>query len=206
MKKHLLLILALLAFVLPARAASELLFNFTQNSNGSDQGTSFSNNANVTAVISDVSYGDTYNVTDYVSSLTNVSYAYYNSKGGLHLGPNGTVTVNLKKTYKVTGYEVMGPTTTQHSGVNTSATVTVNGHSYSDVNAAGSANWNRVQYEPTATENVSSFTIKAGNTDVYIKSIHIYLEAEADFTAPKFVPNGGRVKKGQTITVVNCEP
>lgn len=76
MKKHLLLILALLAFVLPARAATELLFNFTQNSNGSDQGTSFSNNANVTAVISNVSYGDTYNVTDYVSSLTNVSNAY----------------------------------------------------------------------------------------------------------------------------------
>ena len=206
MKKHLLLILALLAFVLPARAATELLFNFTQNSNGSDQGTSFSNNANVTAVISDVSYGATHNVTDYVASLTNVSYAYYNSKGGLHLGPNGTVTVNLKKTYKVTGYEVMGPTTTQHSIVNTSATVTVNDHTYTGVNAAGSVNWNRVQYEPTATENVSSFTIKAGNTDVYIKSIHIYLEAETNFTAPKFVPNGGRVKKGQTITVVNCEP
>lgn len=206
MKKHLLLILALLAFVLPARAATELLFNFTQNSNGSDQGTSFSNNANVTAVISDVSYGATYNVTDYVSSLTNVSNAYYNSKGGLHLGPNGTVTVNLKKTYKVTGYEVMGPTTTQHSIVNTSATVTVNDHTYTGVNAAGSVNWNRVQYEPTATENVSSFTIKAGNTDVYIKSIHIYLEAETNFTAPKFAPNGGRVKKGQTITVVNCEP
>lgn len=206
MKKHLLLILALLAFVLPARAATELLFNFTQNSNGSDQGTSFSNNANVTAVISNVSYGDTYNVTDYVSSLTNVSNAYYNSKGGLHLGPNGTVTVNLKNTYKVVKYEVMGPTPTQHSIVNTSATVTVNGHTYTGVNAAGSGNWNRVQYEPTATENVSSFTIKAGNTDVYIKSIHIYLEAESDFTAPKFVPNGGRVKKGQTITVVNCEP
>lgn len=206
MKKHLLLILALLAFVLPARAATELLFNFTQNSNGTDRGTSFSNNANVTAVISNVTYGDTYNVTDYVSSLTNVSNAYYNSKGGLHLGPNGTVTVNLKKTYKVTGYEVMGPTTTQHSIVNTSATVTVNGHTYSGVNAAGSDNWNRVQYEPTATENVSSFTIKAVNTDVYVKSIHIYLEAESDFTAPKFVPNGGRVKKGQTITVVNCEP
>lgn len=206
MKKHLLLILALLAFVLPARAATELLFNFTQNSNGSDQGTSFSNNANVTAVISNVSYGDTYNVTDYVSSLTNVSNAYYNSKGGLHLGPNGTVTVNLKNTYKVVKYEVMGPTPTQHSIVNTSATVTVNGHTYTGVNAAGSGNWNRVQYEPTATENVSSFTIKAGNTDVYVKSIHIYLEAESDFTAPKFVPNGGRVKKGQTITVVNCEP
>lgn len=206
MKKHLLLILALLAFVLPARAATELLFNFTQNSNGSDQGTSFSNNANVTAVISNVSYGDTYNVTDYVSSLTNVSNAYYNSKGGLHLGPNGTVTVNLKNTYKVVKYEVMGPTPTQHSSVNTSATVTVNGHTYTGVNAAGSANWNRVQYEPTATENVSSFTIKAGSTNVYIKSIHIYLEAESDFTAPKFVPNGGRVKKGQTITVVNCEP
>ena len=206
MKKHLLLILALLAFVLPARAATELLFNFTQNSNGSDQGTSFSNNANVTAVISNVSYGDTDNVTDYVSSLTNVSNAYYNSKGGLHLGPNGTVTVNLKKTYKVVKYEVMGPTPTQHSIVNTSATVAVNGHTYTGVNAAGSANWNRVQYEPTATENVNSFTIKAGNTDVYVKSIHIYLEAESDFTAPKFVPNGGRVKKGQTITVVNCEP
>lgn len=206
MKKHLLLILALLAFVLPARAATELLFNFTQNSTASDRGTSFSNNASVTAVISNVSYGDTYNVTDYVSSLTGVSNAYYNSKGGLHLGPNGTVTVNLKNTYKVVKYEVMGPTPTQHSSVNTSATVTVNGHTYSGVNAAGSANWNRVQYEPTATENVSSFTIKAGSTDVYIKSIHIYLEAESDFTAPKFVPNGGRVKKGQTITVVNCEP
>lgn len=206
MKKHLLLILALLAFVLPARAATELLFNFTQDSNGTDRGTSFSNNANVTAVISNVSYGDTYNVTDYVSSLTGVSNAYYNSKGGLHLGPNGTVTVNLKNTYKVVKYEVMGPTPTQHSIVNTSATVTVNGHTYTGVNAAGSGNWNRVQYEPTATENVSSFTIKAGNTDVYVKSIHIYLEAESDFTAPKFVPNGGRVKKGQTITVVNCEP
>lgn len=206
MKKHLLLILALLAFVLPARAATDLLFNFTQNSNGSDNGTSFDNNANVASVIADVTGGDSHQATDYVSSLTNVSNAHYNSKGGLHLGPNGTVTVNLKKTYKVTGYEVMGPTPTQHKIVNTSATVTINGHEYSGVNAADNANWNRVQYEPTTTENVSSFTIKAGNTDVYIKSIHIYLEAESDFTAPKFVPNGGRVKKGQTITVVNCEP
>lgn len=206
MKKHLLLILALLAFVLPARAATDLLFNFTQNSNGSDNGTSFDNNANVASVIADVTGGDSHQATDYVSSLTNVSNAHYNSKGGLHLGPNGTVTVNLKKTYKVTGYEVMGPTPTQHKIVNTSATVTINGHEYSGVNAADNANWNRVQYEPTATENVNSFTIKAGNTDVYVKSIHIYLEAESDFTAPKFVPNGGRVKKGQTITVVNCEP
>lgn len=211
MKKHLLLILALLAFVLPARAATELLFNFTQNSNGSDQGTSFSNNANVTAVISDVTYGATHNVTDYVSSLTNVSNAYYNSKGGLHLGPNGTVTVNLKNTYKVVKYEVMDPTPTQHSIVNTSATVTVNDHTYTGVNAAGSANWNHVQYEPTATENVSSFTIKAGNTDVYVKSIHIYLEAEDTPTpekcaTPVFSPASGTFGAGKEITVTCSTP
>lgn len=207
MKKHLLLILALLAFVLPARAATELLFNFTQNSNGSDQGTSFSNNDNVTAVISDVSEGDTHNVTDYVASLTNVSYAYYNSKGGLHLGPNGTVTVNLKNTYKVVKYEVMGPAPTQHSIVNTSATVTVNDHTYTGVNAAGSVNWNRVQYEPTATENVSSFTIKAGNTDVYIKSIHIYLEAEDTPTPATLSVNlaTGTYKLPQTVTITSSK-
>lgn len=211
MKKHLLLILALLAFVLPARAATELLFNFTQNSNGSDQETSFSNNANVTAVISNVSFGDTYNVTDYVASLTNVSYAYYNSKGGLHLGPNGTVTVNLKNTYKVVKYEVMGPTPTQHSIVNTSATVTINGYEYSGVNAADNANWNRVQYEPTTTENVSSFTIKAGNTDVYIKSVGIYIEAEDTPTpekcaTPVFSPASGTFGAGKEITVTCSTP
>lgn len=46
MKKHLLLILALLAFVLPARAATDLLFNFTQNSTDSDYGTNFDTSVN----------------------------------------------------------------------------------------------------------------------------------------------------------------
>lgn len=162
-------------------------------------------------MISNVSFGDTYNVTDYVASLTNVSYAYYNSKGGLHLGPNGTVTVNLKNTYKVVKYEVMGPTPTQHSIVNTSATVTINGYEYSGVNAADNANWNRVQYEPTTTENVSSFTIKAGNTDVYIKSVGIYIEAEDTPTpekcaTPVFSPASGTFGAGKEITVTCSTP
>ncbi len=207
MKKHLLMLLALLAFILPARAESDLLFNFAFNSSATATGTAFNAGANVTQVIENVTYGDSYNVTDYVSAITAATNARYNSVGGLYLGANGSVTISLKKTYKVTSYEVMGPTTKQYSGVNTSATVTINGHTYSDINpASSSANFSRVQYTPTSTEDVSSFTIKAGSVPVYIKSVHIFLEGSTTVLSPVFVPAGGRVPVGTKVTVVNRSP
>lgn len=180
MKKHLLLILALLAFVLPARAQSDpdMLYNFKNNSTGSIYGTNFNTSVDIDNVIANVTgvdvtdYGA--NAKNYVSAITEATNVAYNSKGGVYMKAGGKLTFTLKKGYKVTGYQFMGQ---QLNG--TTATITLNGISFdgpTDTQADGT--YSRLYPVPSSVTTVNSITISS-NKDVYIKSVGIYIEAEA---------------------------
>lgn len=200
MKKHLLLILALLAFVLPARAQSDpdMLYNFKNNSTGSIYGTNFNTSVDIDNVIANVKgvdvtdYGA--NAKNYVSAITEATNVAYNSKGGVYMKAGGKLTFTLKKGYKVTGYQFMGQ---QLNG--TTATITLNGISFdgpTDTQADGT--YSRLYPVPSSVTTVNSITISS-NKDVYIKSVGIYIEAEASSLTVNVAPPAGSYNVGQVV-------
>lgn len=182
MKKQLLLILALLAFILPARAAQGedpyMLYNFRNNNKATDYGTSFNTSVALTDVFATVVGNDVTsfsidNAADYVGAITEASDVAYNSKGGIYMKAGGKFTFTLKKNYKVKEYQFMGR---QANG--TTATVTVNGVSFNGPTATlESGTFSRLYPAPASASEISAITITS-DKDVFIKSIGIYIEAE----------------------------
>lgn len=200
MKKHLLLILALLAFVLPARAESDpdMLYNFKNTSTDSDYGTNFDTTVDIDNVIANVTgvgvtdFGA--NAKNYVSAITEATNVAYNSKGGVYMKAGGKLTFTLKKGYKVTGYQFMGQ---QVDG--TTATITLNGISFdgpTDTQADGT--YSRLYPVPSEVKTVNSITISS-NKNVYIKSVGIYIEAEASDLTVNVAPPAGTYNVGQVV-------
>ena len=212
MKKHLLLILALLAFVLPARAESDpdMLYNFKNNSTSSDYGTNFNTSVDIDNVIANVTgvyvTDGGANAKNYVSAITEATNVAYNSKGGVYMKAGGKLTFTLKKGYKVTGYQFMGQ---QLNG--TTATITLNGISFDGpTNTQAEGQFSRLYPVPSSVTTVNSITISS-NKDVYIKSVGIYIEAEDTPTpekcaTPVFSPASGTFGAGKEITVTCSTP
>lgn len=182
MKKQLLLILALLAFILPARAEQGvdpyMLYNFRNNDKATDYGTNFGTSVALTNVFATVVGNDVTsfgidNAPDYVGAITEASNVAYNSKGGIYMKAGGKFTFTLKKSYKVKEYQFMGR---QANG--TTATVTVNGVSFDGPTATiESGTYSRLYPTPASPTEISAITISS-DKDVSIKSIGIYIEAE----------------------------
>lgn len=200
MKKHLLLILALLAFVLPARAQSEpdMLYNFKNNSTASTYGTTFGTSVDIDNVIANVTgvdvtdYGA--NAKNYVSAITEATNVAYNSKGGIYMKAGGKLTFTLKKGYKVTGYQFMGQ---QVDG--TTATITLNGINFDGpTETQASGQYSRLYPVPSEVKTVNSITISS-NKNVYIKSVGIYIEAEASDLTVNVAPPAGTYNVGQVV-------
>lgn len=200
MKKHLLLILALLAFVLPARAQSEpdMLYNFKNNSTASTYGTTFGTSVDIDNVIANVTgvdvtdYGA--NAKNYVSAITEATNVAYNSKGGVYMKAGGKLTFTLKKGYKVTGYQFMGQ---QVDG--TTATITLNGIIFDGpTETQASGQYSRLYHVPSEVKTVNSITISS-NKNVYIKSVGIYIEAEASDLTVNVAPPAGTYNVGQVV-------
>lgn len=200
MKKHLLLILALLAFVLPARAQSEpdMLYNFKNNSTASTYGTTFGTSVDIDNVIANVTgvdvtdYGA--NAKNYVSAITEATNVAYNSKGGVYMKAGGKLTFTLKKGYKVTGYQFMGQ---QVDG--TTATITLNGINFDGpTETQASGQYSRLYPVPSEVKTVNSITISS-NKNVYIKSVGIYIEAEASDLTVNVAPPAGTYNVGQVV-------
>lgn len=200
MKKHLLLILALLAFVLPARAQSDpdMLYNFKNNSTSSDYGTNFNTSVDIDNVIANVTgvyvTDGGANAKNYVSAITEATNVAYNSKGGVYMKAGGKLTFTLKKGYKVTGYQFMGQ---QLNG--TTATITLNGISFDGpTNTQAEGQFSRLYPVPSSVTTVNSITISS-NKDVYIKSVGIYIEADASTLTVNVAPPAGSYKVGQVV-------
>lgn len=200
MKKHLLLILALLAFILPARAQSDpdMLYNFKNNSTSSDYGTNFNTSVDIDNVIANVTgvyvTDGGANAKNYVSAITEATNVAYNSKGGVYMKAGGKLTFTLKKGYKVTGYQFMGQ---QLNG--TTATITLNGISFDGpTNTQAEGQFSRLYPVPSSVTTVNSITISS-NKDVYIKSVGIYIEADASTLTVNVAPPAGSYKVGQVV-------
>lgn len=204
MKKQLLLILALLAFILPARAAQGedpyMLYNFRNNNKATDYGTSFNTSVALTDVFAtvvgnDVTSFDIDNAPDYVGAITEASNVAYNSKGGIYMKAGGKFTFTLKKSYKVKEYQFMGR---QANG--TTATVTVNGVSFDGPTATiESGTFSRLYPTPASPTEINAITISS-DKDVSIKSIGIYIEAEESKHKVTITPPSGTYRVGQTLT------
>lgn len=204
MKKQLLLILALLAFILPARAAQGedpyMLYNFRNNNKATDYGTSFNTSVALTDVFATVVGNDVTsfsidNAADYVGAITEASDVAYNSKGGIYMKAGGKFTFTLKKNYKVKEYQFMGR---QANG--TTATVTVNGVSFNGPTATlESGTFSRLYPAPASASEISAITITS-DKDVFIKSIGIYIEAEESKHKATITPPSGTYRVGQTLT------
>lgn len=212
MKKQLLLILALLAFILPARAAQGedpyMLYNFRNNNKATDYGTSFNTSVALTDVFATVVGNDVTsfsidNAADYVGAITEASDVAYNSKGGIYMKAGGKFTFTLKKNYKVKEYQFMGR---QANG--TTATVTVNGVSFNGPTATlESGTFSRLYPAPASASEINAITISS-DKDVFIKSIGIYIEAEESkhkvtITPPQALTSSGshsQPSAGPTLT------
>lgn len=204
MKKQLLLILALLAFILPARAEQGvdpyMLYNFRNNDKATDYGTNFGTsvaltNVFATVVGNDVTSFDIDNAPDYVGAITEASNVAYNSKGGIYMKAGGKFTFTLKKSYKVKEYQFMGR---QANG--TTATVTVNGVSFDGPTATiESGTFSRLYPTPASPTEINAITISS-DKDVSIKSIGIYIEAEESKHKVTITPPSGTYRVGQTLT------
>lgn len=204
MKKQLLLILALLAFILPARAAQGedpyMLYNFRNNNKATDYGTSFNTSVALTDVFATVVGNDVTsfsidNAADYVGAITEASDVAYNSKGGIYMKAGGKFTFTLKKNYKVKEYQFMGR---QANG--TTATVTVNGVSFNGPTATlESGTFSRLYPAPASASEISAITITS-DKDVFIKSIGIYIEAEESKHKVTITPPSGTYLVGQQLT------
>lgn len=204
MKKQLLLILALLAFILPARAAQGedpyMLYNFRNNNKATDYGTSFNTSVALTDVFATVVGNDVTsfsidNAADYVGAITEASDVAYNSKGGIYMKAGGKFTFTLKKNYKVKEYQFMGR---QANG--TTATVTVNGVSFNGPTATlESGTFSRLYPAPASASEINAITISS-DKDVFIKSIGIYIEAEESKHKVTITPPSGTYLVGQQLT------
>lgn len=204
MKKQLLLILALLAFILPARAEQGvdpyMLYNFRNNDKATDYGTNFGTSVALTNVFAtvvgkDVTSFDIDNAPDYVGAITEASNVAYNSKGGIYMKAGGKFTFTLKKSYKVKEYQFMGR---QANG--TTATVTVNGVSFDGPTATiESGTFSRLYPTPASPTEINAITISS-DKDVSIKSIGIYIEAEESKHKVTITPPSGTYRVGQTLT------
>lgn len=204
MKKQLLLILALQAFILPARAEQGvdpyMLYNFRNNNKATDYGTSFNTSVALTDVFAtvvgnDVTSFDIDNAPDYVGAITEASNVAYNSKGGIYMKAGGKFTFTLKKSYKVKEYQFMGR---QANG--TTATVTVNGVSFDGPTATiESGTFSRLYPTPASPTEINAITISS-DKDVSIKSIGIYIEAEESKHKVTITPPSGTYRVGQTLT------
>lgn len=204
MKKQLLLILALLAFILPARAAQGedpyMLYNFRNNNKATDYGTSFNTSVALTDVFATVVGNDVTsfsidNAADYVGAITEASDVAYNSKGGIYMKAGGKFTFTLKKNYKVKEYQFMGR---QANG--TTATVTVNGVSFNGPTATiESGTFSRLYPTPASPTEINAITISS-DKDVFIKSIGIYVETEEAKHKAQITPPSGTYSVGQQLT------
>lgn len=204
MKKQLLLILALLAFILPARAEQGvdpyMLYNFRNNDKATDYGTSFGTsvaltNVFATVVGNDVTSFSIDNAPDYVGAITEASNVSYNSKGGIYMKAGGKFTFTLKKSYKVKEYQFMGR---QANG--TTAIVTVNGVSFDGPTATiESGTFSRLYPTPASPTEINAITISS-DKDVFIKSIGIYVEAEEAKHKAYITPPSGTYGVGQQLT------
>lgn len=204
MKKQLLLILALLAFIMPARAAQGedpyMLYNFRNNNKATDYGTSFNTSVALTDVFATVVGNDVTsfsidNAADYVGAITEASNVAYNSKGGIYMKAGGKFTFTLKKNYKVKEYQFMGR---QANG--TTATVTVNGVSFNGPTATlESGTFSRLYPAPASASEISAITITS-DKDVFIKSIGIYVEADEAKHKVPITPPSGTYSVGQQLT------
>lgn len=204
MKKQLLLILALQAFILPARAEQGvdpyMLYNFRNNDKATDYGTNFGTSVALTNVFAtvvgkDVTSFDIDNAPDYVEAITEASNVAYNSKGGIYMKAGGKFTFTLKKSYKVKEYQFMGR---QANG--TTATVTVNGVSFDGPTATiESGTFSRLYPTPASPTEINAITISS-DKDVSIKSIGIYIEAEESKHKVTITPPSGTYRVGQTLT------
>lgn len=204
MKKQLLLILALLAFILPARAEQGvdpyMLYNFRNNNKATDYGTSFNTSVALTDVFATVvgndvtSYGID-NAPDYVGAITEASNVSYNSRGGIYMKAGGKFTFTLKKSYKVKEYQFMGR---QANG--TTAIVTVNDVSFDGPTATlESGTFSRLYPTPASPTEINAITISS-DKDVFIKSIGIYIEAEEAKHKVIITPPSGTYRVGQKLT------
>lgn len=204
MKKQLLLILALLAFILPARAGQGvdpyMLYNFRNNDKATDYGTSFGTsvaltNVFATVVGNDVTSFSIDNAPDYVGAITEASNVAYNSKGGIYMKAGGKFTFTLKKSYKVKEYQFMGR---QANG--TTAIVTVNDVSFDGPTATiESGTFSRLYPTPASPTEINAITISS-DKDVFIKSIGIYVEAEEAKHKAQITPPSGTYGVGQQLT------
>lgn len=204
MKKQLLLILALLAFILPARAEQGvdpyMLYNFRNNDKATDYGTNFGTsvaltNVFATVVGNDVTSFSIDNAPDYVESITEASNVSYNSKGGIYMKAGGKFTFTLKKSYKVKEYQFMGR---QANG--TTAIVTVNDVSFDGPTATiESGTFSRLYPTPASPTEINAITISS-DRDVFIKSIGIYVEAEEAKHKAQITPPSGTYGVGQQLT------
>ncbi len=204
MKKQLLLILALLAFILPARAEQGvdpyMLYNFRNNDKATDYGTSFGTsvaliNVFATVVGNDVISFSIDNAPDYVGAITEASNVSYNSKGGIYMKAGGKFTFTLKKSYKVKEYQFMGR---QANG--TTAIVTVNGVSFDGPTATiESGTFSRLYPTPASPTEINAITIST-DKDVFIKSIGIYVEAEEAKHKAQITPPSDTYGVGQQLT------
>ena len=204
MKKQLLLILALLAFILPARAAQGedpyMLYNFRNNNKATDYGTNFNTSVALTDVFATVVGNDVTsfsidNAADYVGAITEASDVAYNSKGGIYMKAGGKFTFTLKKNYKVKEYQFMGR---QANG--TTATVTVNGVSFDGPTATiESGTFSRLYPTPASPTEINAITISS-DKDVFIKSIGIYVETEEAKHKAQITPPSGTYSVGQQLT------
>lgn len=204
MKKQLLLILALLAFILPARAEQGvdpyMLYNFRNNDKATDYGTTFGTSVALTNVFATVVGNDVTsfgidNAPDYVGAITEASNVSYNSKGGIYMKAGGKFTFTLKKSYKVKEYQFMGR---QANG--TTAIVTVNGVSFDGPTATiESGTFSRLYPTPASPTEINAITISS-DKDVFIKSIGIYVEAEEAKHQVIITPPSGTYRVGQKLT------
>lgn len=204
MKKQLLLILALLAFILPARAEQGvdpyMLYNFRNNDKATDYGTNFGTSVALTNVFATVVGNDVTsfgidNAPDYVGAITEASNVSYNSKGGIYMKAGGKFTFTLKKSYKVKEYQFMGR---QANG--TTATVTVNGVSFDGPTATiESGTFSRLYPTPASPTEINAITISS-DKDVFIKSIGIYVEAEEAKHKAQITPPSGTYGVGAQLT------
>lgn len=204
MKKQLLLILALLAFILPARAEQGvdpyMLYNFRNNDKATDYGTSFGTsvaltNVFATVVGNDVTSFSIDNAPDYVGAITEASNVSYNSKGGIYMKAGGKFTFTLKKSYKVKEYQFMGR---QANG--TTAIVTVNGVSFDGPTATiESGTFSRLYPAPASPTEISAITISS-DKDVFIKSIGIYVEGGEAKHKAQITPPSGTYSVGQSLS------
>lgn len=226
MKKHLLLILALLAFVLPARAqdwvCSDLTFYFSSKNNSSDPATgyAFSKNANVNTVFGHVISESGYiydqgpnNSNLFIKSIDNVTYindestARRAAQNGMLLKAGGSITFSLLGSYDVTNLSVKAGNWNADNG----AVVTVNGVTFDALTGfinANSAAGDLTTLSKNVTLNgLSKFTIST-TKDVIINSVAIeFASHTVTLEDPVFTPaSGSAVAVGEYITIKALTP